>query len=74
VPSIQEILERPQHVWVKNRRPDGTWYELEGQDLLARALCHEIDHLRGRLFVDYLGPVKRQILQRRFQKMRKQQA
>ena len=68
IPGISEVLERPQKVWVKNRRPDGSWGEIEGEDLLARAFCHEIDHLRGRLFVEYFGPVKRQVLQRRFQK------
>ncbi len=70
IPGVHEQLERPQHVWVKNRRRDGTWEELEGEDLLARAFCHEIDHLRGRLFVEYFGPVKRQVLQRKFQKIR----
>lgn len=68
IPGISEVLERPKKVWVKNRRPDGSWVELEGEDLLARAFCHEIDHLRGRLFVEYFGPVKRQVLQRRYQK------
>ena len=70
IPGIHEPLERPQHVWVKNRKPDGSWEELEGEDLLARAFCHEIDHLRGRLFVEYFGPVKRQIIQRRYHKQR----
>lgn len=68
IPGIHEPLERPQKVWVKNRRRDGSWEELVGEDLLARAFCHEIDHLRGKLFVDYFGPVKRQILQRRYLK------
>jgi len=68
IPGIHEVLERPMQVWLKNRLPDGTWVELEGSELLARAFCHEIDHLRGRLFVDNFGPVKRQILQRRFAK------
>lgn len=68
IPGIHELLERPRKVWVKNRRRDGSWDELVGEDLLARAFCHEIDHLRGKLFVDYFGPVKRQILQRRFSK------
>jgi len=72
IPGIHEVLERPQHVWVKNRRRDGSWEELEGMDLLARAFCHEIDHLRGRLFVEYFGPVKRQVLQRRYRKQREQ--
>ena len=71
IPGIHEVLERPMHVWVRNRLPGGEWVELEGQELLARAFCHEIDHLRGRLFVEYFGPVKRQILQRRFTKQQK---
>ena len=70
IPGIHEVLERPKKVWVKNRLPDGTWVELEGEDLLARAFCHETDHLRGRLFVEYFGPVKRQVLQRRYNKQR----
>ena len=68
IPGIREVLERPMKVWVKNRRPDGTWDEITGEELLARAFCHEIDHLRGRLFVEYFGPVKRQVIQRRYQK------
>ena len=70
IPGIHEVLERPQKVWVKNRTREGDWVELEGEDLLARAFCHEIDHLRGRLFVEYFGPVKRQIIQRKYNKMK----
>ncbi len=69
IPGIREVLERPRKVTLRNRAKDGSWHEVEGEDLLARAFCHEIDHLRGRLFVEYFGPVKRQVLQRRFQKM-----
>ena len=68
IPGIREVLERPQKVGIRNRAKDGTWHELEGEDLLARAFCHEIDHLRGRLFVEYFGPVKRQVIQRKYQK------
>jgi peptide deformylase len=70
IPGIHEVLERPKKVRVKNRRRDGSWEEVEGEDLLARAFCHEIDHLRGKLFVEYFGPVKRQFLQRRYNKQR----
>ena len=70
IPGIHEVLERPQQVWVKNRLPDGAWVELHGEDLMARAFCHEIDHLRGKLFVEYFGPVKRQFLWRRYNKQR----
>ncbi len=68
IPGIREVLERPRKVTLRNRGRDGSWHELEGEDLLARAFCHEIDHLRGRLFVEYFGPVKRQFLQKKFQK------
>jgi peptide deformylase len=68
IPGIREELERPQKVTIRNRAKDGTWHELMGEDLMARAFCHEIDHLRGRLFVEYFGPVKRQFLQRKYQK------
>ena len=68
IPGVQEVLKRPMKVWVKNRKPNGEWEELEGEEFLARALCHEIDHLRGRLFVEYLGPVKRSIVKRKYQK------
>ncbi|MBS1784577.1 MAG: peptide deformylase [Acidobacteria bacterium] len=68
IPGIREVLERPMKVWVKNRKPDGSWEEITGEELLARAFCHEIDHLRGRLFVEYFGPVKRQVIQRKYQK------
>ena len=68
IPGIREVLERPQKVVIRNRAKDGTWHELEGEDLLARAFCHEIDHLRGRLFVEYFGPVKRQFLQKKYLK------
>ena len=68
IPGIREVLERPQKVTIRNRAKDGTWHELTGEDLMARAFCHEIDHLRGRLFVEYFGPVKRQFLQKKYLK------
>lgn len=68
IPGIREVLERPQKVILRNRTKEGAWVELSGEDLMARAFCHEIDHLRGRLFVEYFGPVKRQFLQRKYQK------
>ena len=68
IPGVREVLDRPQKVTIRNRARDGSGHELTGEDLLARAFCHEIDHLRGRLFVEYFGPVKRQYLQRKYQK------
>ena len=71
IPGIREVLERPQKVTIRNRGRDGTWHELTGEDLMARAFCHEIDHLRSRLFVEYFGPVKRQFLQKKYLKQAK---
>lgn len=68
IPGIHEVLERPKKVRVKNRRRDGSWEEVEGEDLLARAFCHEIDHLDGRLFVDMLSPLKRSLIKKKFKK------
>jgi peptide deformylase len=64
IPGIQEPITRARKVWVKNRKPDGSWEELEAEGYLARAMQHEIDHLAGRLFIEYLGPVKRELLLR----------
>ncbi|MCL1893502.1 MAG: peptide deformylase [Holophagaceae bacterium] len=72
IPGVQETITRPMKVIVKTRKPDGTWQELTGEEFLARAFCHEIDHLNGRLFVEYLGAVKRGIIQRKYQKQQKQ--
>ena len=46
------IVTRPQKVRVKAQNRSGEWFEVEGEDLLARAFCHELDHLEGRLFKD----------------------
>jgi len=70
IPGITELIKRPMKVWVKNRRPNGEWEEIEGEGVTARAFCHEIDHLRGRLFVEYLGPVKRGIVKKKYHKLR----
>lgn len=51
VPGKVGTVSRPQHVKVKAYNRDNEEYEIEGSDLLARALCHEIDHLDGILYV-----------------------
>lgn len=52
IPGINGEVARPQKVRVKAMDRNGKVFEIEGEDLLARALCHEIDHLNGILFVD----------------------
>lgn len=52
VPGKQGNVIRPQYVKVKAEDRDGNSIEIQGEDLLARALCHEIDHLNGILYTD----------------------
>ncbi len=68
VPEIYEKVARPQKVTVRGLDPDGGEMTIEAEDLLARAFCHEIDHLDGRLFVDLLSPLKRSLIKKKFKK------
>lgn len=52
IPGAQGKVERPEKVTVKALNENGEMFELEGEGLLARAFCHEIDHLNGTLFID----------------------
>ena len=52
IPGRWGITKRPKHVTVRAMNRNGETFEVSGSDLLARALCHEIDHLDGKLFVD----------------------
>lgn len=52
VPGVFGEVERPKKVTVKAQDRNGNTFEVKGEDLLARAFCHEIDHLEGKLFLD----------------------
>lgn len=52
VPGESGDVLRPYRVKVRAQNRDGQWFEIEGEELLARAFCHEIDHLDGILYVD----------------------
>ena len=52
IPGRWGITKRPRHVTVRATNRKGETFEVSGSDLLARALCHELDHLDGKLFVD----------------------
>lgn len=59
IPEIYGDVERAGRVVVKAMNVDGQPYEIEGHELLSRCLQHEIDHLHGKLFIDYLSVLKR---------------
>ncbi len=74
VPGFHETVSRPQQVQVKALDRDGEAFELEAQGLLAVCLQHEVDHLNGRLFVDYLSALKKQRIRRKLEKEHKKRA
>jgi peptide deformylase len=68
VPDIFEKVARPQRVFVKGTDLEGKERIIEGTDLLARAFCHEIDHLDGKLFIEWLSPLKRNLIKKKFKR------
>jgi len=73
-PGIFVPVKRGLRVRVRAQDLDGKTFEVEGEGLFARALQHEVDHLRGRLLVDMVGPVKRQIIKRKRRKANEAEA
>ena len=64
-------MPRAEKVKVRALDRDGKTFELEADDLLAICIQHEMDHLVGKLFVDYLSPLKRQRIRQKMEKMAK---
>ena len=71
IPEIYGDVERAARVVVRALDRDGQVFEIDGTDLLARCLQHEIDHLHGKLFIDYLSLVKRRAAMLKWERMRK---
>ena len=71
VPGIYEDVERAQHIRVRALGRDGQPFEMDADGLLAICIQHEIDHLDGKLFVDYLSELKRQRIRKKLEKERK---
>jgi peptide deformylase len=70
-PGFNATVVRPQRVVVTGRDRHGAEQTLEGTDLLARAFQHEIDHLDGVVFIDRLRGIKRDLIVRKIQKLKK---
>jgi peptide deformylase len=69
VPGFSAEVIRPKKVVLKGVDLNGKDIMVEGSDLLARAFCHEMDHLNGKFFLDHLSFIKRDIIRRRIKKM-----
>ena len=72
LPGIYDKLERAARIRVRALDRNGEPFELEAEGMLAVCIQHEMDHLEGKLFVDYLSELKRQLIRRRLQKERRQ--
>ena len=72
IPGQYAEVTRPAHVTVRYRDAEGNRREIAAEGLLAACLQHEIDHLNGILFVDYLSPLKRNMILRRLAKEQRQ--
>ena len=68
IPSVAGTPVRPARVTVKGLDPEGRERVYTATELLARAFCHEIDHIDGMLFVDRLSPLKRDLMKRKLRK------
>jgi peptide deformylase len=72
VPGVFELVERADHIRIQALDRDGERIEMEVSDLLAVCIQHEIDHLDGKLFVDYLSPLKRARIRKKLEKEQRQ--
>jgi peptide deformylase len=68
VPGIYDGVERPARVKVRAFDADGKAFEVDADDLLAVCIQHEMDHLKGKVFVEYLSPLKRNRIKTKLQK------
>jgi peptide deformylase len=71
IPGFREPVTRANKVTVRAHNEKGEPLELSGEELLARALQHEVDHLNGKLFINHLSALKRDIIRRKIKKMQK---
>jgi peptide deformylase len=69
VPGFREKVKRPAKATIRAQDAKGQQYTMTGEGLLARAFCHETDHLNGRLFLSHLSALKRDLIIRRIRKM-----
>lgn len=69
IPGFREDVTRPNKIRVRAQDEDGNWFEKDGEELLARAVLHENDHLDGVLFLSHLSALKRELIRRKIKKL-----
>lgn len=71
LPGFRASVIRPQFVTIRAQDATGKTYDMRSEGLLARAFCHEIDHLGGILFIHHLSRLKRELIRRKVRKLQK---
>ncbi len=74
LPGIYANVTRAEKIRVRALGRDGAAFEMDAEGLTAVCIQHEMDHLDGKLFVDYLSELKRQLIRRRLEKERRQRS
>lgn len=74
IPGIRETVSRAERVQVRALDVEGKPFELETDGLLSICIQHELDHLDGKLFIDYLSPLKRQRIRKKMEKAARQRS
>ena len=69
IPGFREQVTRAKRATMKAQNAKGVWYEMTGEDLLARAFQHEIDHLNGKLYIKHISALKRDLIKRKVKKL-----
>ncbi|HZT36335.1 MAG TPA: peptide deformylase [Bryobacteraceae bacterium] len=71
IPGFREQVTRAKKVTVRAQDVKGEFFEMTGEDLLARAFLHETDHLNGTLYIMHVSPLKRDLIRRKIRKLQK---
>ncbi|PYT32756.1 MAG: peptide deformylase [Acidobacteria bacterium] len=69
IPGFREQVSRGKRTTVRAQNVKGEWFEMSGEDLLARAFQHEIDHLHGKLYIKHISALKRDLIKRKVRKL-----
>ena len=72
LPEFREKVTRPRKVTARAQNLEGKTFEVSGEDLLARALVHETDHLNGKLYINHISALQRDMMKRKIRKLMKQ--
>jgi peptide deformylase len=71
IPGFREQVKRAQRVTIRAQDSSGALFEKTGEDLVARAFLHETDHLNGRLYINHVSALKRDLIRRKIRKLQK---